>query len=191
MIHDEAVRDSMNIEDVDFPTLPELMLKYQKLVNYNRSEEKLPVSNKFSINNIETDDNKHKGKVPSIITFDDGSTGFETDPGIYDVFMFDKSGRPIGTKKFKGKKNKYGKIGLKPYNSESKSNHDKSLLITTTERVIAKIMVKKGIDRDEARKELTCKRCKKIGHLREDCKVNLDKDKSESKIPVIIIILTF
>ena len=96
MIHDEAVRDSMNIEDVDFPTLPELMLKYQKLVNYNRSEEKLPVNNKFSINNIETDDNKHKGKVPSIITFDDGSTGFEVDPGIiYDVFMFDKAGKSM------------------------------------------------------------------------------------------------
>ena len=41
-------------------------------------------------------------------------------------------------------------------------------------------MVKKGITREEAKKELTCKRCKKIGHLREDCKVKLEKDKSET-----------
>jgi hypothetical protein len=167
IIRHEAVRDAMAIEDIGFPTLPELFIKYQKLIAYSTKEDKLPISNKFSINNADAKATNNS-KTPDIITFADGSTGYETSPDTYEVFMFDKSGKASGTKKFKGKKNKYGKISLKPYNNDNKPNHDKSLSITTTERVIGKIMVKKGIDRDAARKELTCKKCKKIGHLQED-----------------------
>ena len=47
-------------------------------------------------------------------------------------------------------------------------------------------MSKKGVSRDIlARKDLTCKRCKRIGHLQVDCKVDLDVDldKDTNKFP--------
>ena len=70
IIQHEALNDAIKIEEIGFPSLFDLILKYQKIVAYSHTEEKLPVNQKFSINHT---DASSKSSIPNIITFADGS----------------------------------------------------------------------------------------------------------------------
>ena len=111
-------------------------------------------------------------KGPKIVSFTDGSQGFERADGLYEVFVIDAKGKFIKNKTVKGKKTKKGIAII-----EEKKIADSAK--TATEKHIEKLIKQKSVTREEAKRMFKCKFCQIDGHFEADCRKKKAEKNSE------------